>query len=120
MKEGRLCANGQPIVPRARRTEGPFERARGLLARPSPTPGEALLLAPCSGVHTCAMSYPIDVLFLERGGRVLKVVADLVPWRFASCAGAHTVVEMAAGEAKRLGIATGMHLEWQEAMAESR
>jgi uncharacterized membrane protein (UPF0127 family) len=118
MKEGVLLADGHVLVPRARRADGPFERARGLLARPAPTPGEALLIAPCSGIHTCAMAYPIDAAFLDRRGRVLRVAVALVPWRFAACREGHAVVELAAGEAACLGIVPGMALEWRETAVE--
>lgn len=119
MKDGVLLAAGRVLIPRVRRAEGPFERARGLLARPAPGAGEALLIAPCSGIHTCAMAYPIDAVFLDRRGCVLRVVASLAPWRFAACPGGHEVVELAAGEAARLGIAAGMLVEWRESMTEA-
>ncbi len=109
-----LVAGGNVIVPRARRTDGPFERARGLLARPPLKTGEALLIEPCSGIHTWAMAHPIDAAFLDRRGRVLKVAEHLPPWRFSRCPGARAVVELAAGEMTRLGLAKGMEVEWRE------
>lgn len=114
MRPGRVLADGAVLVPRARRTEGPLERARGLLARPAPGPGEALLIAPCSGIHTWAMAYPIDAAFLDRAGRVLRVVEHLAPWRFAACPGARAVLELAAGQAARLGLKVGMDTRWQD------
>lgn len=120
MKRGTLLANGQTLIPHVRMASGPLERTRGLLGRPMPQAGEALLIAPCSGIHTCAMAYPIDAAFLDRQGCVLKVSENLVPWRFRTCRAGHAVVEMAAGEAKRLGIAVGMTLKWQETAMEPR
>lgn len=114
MKAGRILANGTVLIPRARRTEGPLERARGLLARPEPKSGEALLIEPCSGIHTWAMAYPIDAAFLDHGGRILRVVERLSPWRFAACPGARAVLELASGEMARLGLRTGMATHWQD------
>ncbi len=62
------------------------------------------------------MRFPIDVVFLSRAGEVMKVSADVGPWRTRSCRRAYAVLELAAGEAKRRGIATGDHLE-AEALA---
>lgn len=114
MRNGRILAGGAVLVPRARRAQGPLERARGLLARPEPLPGEALLIEPCSGIHTWAMGYPIDAAFLDRSGRVLRVVERLAPWRFAACPGARAVLELAAGETARLGLKAGMEARWQD------
>jgi uncharacterized membrane protein (UPF0127 family) len=119
MKTGRLFADGRLVAPHARRAVGPLERARGLLARPAPKPGEALLLDPCAGIHTWAMAYPIDAAFLDRRGRVLRIAANLPPWRFAACKGGHAVVEWAAGETQRLSIVTGTTLEWRDGREEN-
>ncbi len=42
-----------------------------------------------------------------------KVSHDVAPWRTAACKGAKGVVEMAAGEAKRLGVSAGDKLTLQ-------
>lgn len=114
MKTIRLFADDRIVATHAHRAEGPFERARGLLARPVPAAGEALLLDPCSGIHTCGMRYPIDAAFLDGQGRVLRVAANLFPWRFARCAGSRAVVEWRAGDAERLQIAAGTVLRWED------
>lgn len=78
-------------------------RLAGLLGRPPLRPDEALYLAPCASVHTCFMRYPIDVVFLDPAGRVLKVVEHLRPWRMAACRGARAALELRAGGAARYG-----------------
>lgn len=59
-----------------------LERARGLIARPAPEPGEGLLIPRCNAIHTFFMSYPIDATFLDGNDAVVKVVRDIRPWRF--------------------------------------
>ena len=88
-------------------------RARlfGLLALPRLQPGEALALKPCSSVHTFFMSYPIDVVYVDRDGCVLKVVPALAPWRLSGCWGARTTLELAAGEAERLQLRPGSRVD---------
>jgi uncharacterized protein len=89
------------------RAESFAARLFGLLARAPLGPNEALVLAPCASVHTAFMRYPIDVAFVDCEGRVLKVAANLRPFRAAWCPGAYAVVEFAAGAAFRHGATLG-------------
>jgi uncharacterized protein len=74
------------------------ERRRGLLGRSHLGPGEALLIAPCNGVHMFFMKFPIDILALDKNGVVVDAVSDLKPWRIRlPKPGSHSVLEMAAG-----------------------
>src|ERR1700728_4126070 len=45
--------------------------------------GRGLWIRPCHGVHTLAMSFPIDVIYLDRDGTVVHLEPTLQPWRFA-------------------------------------
>jgi uncharacterized protein len=63
------------------------------------------------------MRFPIDAVFLDEGGTVLKVRANLRPWRLAGCRGAHATLELRAGEASRRAIREGDRLETVESMA---
>jgi uncharacterized protein len=45
--------------------------------------GAGLWIKPCRGVHTLAMRFPIDVLYLDRAGTVVHVEHNLQPWRFS-------------------------------------
>jgi len=93
---------------RWRLATGFFERLRGLLGRPPPGRGEALWIAPCRAVHTVGMAYAIDVVFVGKEGRVLRIVPGLSPGRLAWCRRACAVIELAQGEAARLGWEVGM------------
>ena len=72
---------------------------RGLLGRESLSATEGLLLTPCKAVHTVGMRFPIDVIFIDRDGRVVRIVPSLAPWRIAMSARANAVIELAAGHA---------------------
>lgn len=102
--------DGSTVCERCLLAETPLTRLRGLLGRTGLERGEGLLLRPASSIHTCFMGFPIDAVFLDRDNRVLKVAGDLAPWRFAGCRGAKAVVELAAGEAARAGVAAGERL----------
>ena len=88
----------------------PLARMRGLLARPPLQAGQGMLIRPCNMIHTIGMGYPIDVVFLRRDGTVLKVAPAVPPLRMRSHWRAHSVLELAAGEADRCAIVPGMQL----------
>jgi uncharacterized membrane protein (UPF0127 family) len=84
----------------ATRVEGAFDsatRRKGLLGRDGLEPGVGLVIAPTNLVHTFAMRFPIDILFVSRDGRVLKVRHAVPQRRIAGAWGAFAVVELAAG-----------------------
>jgi uncharacterized protein len=56
------------------------------------------------------MRFAIDAVFLDGDNRVLRVAADLRPWRLAGCRGAKAVVELASGESARIGLQPGERL----------
>jgi uncharacterized membrane protein (UPF0127 family) len=60
-----------------------LSRLQGLIARPPLTPDTVLHLIPCGSIHTWGMAYPLDVVFLDRTGVVLKTVLNLKPFRMA-------------------------------------
>lgn len=85
----------------------PLPRMRGLLGRRGLGADEGLLLRPAGSIHTHFMRFPIDVVFLDREGRVVDVRSDVRPWRMARKRGAKAVLELRAGEARRRGVAVG-------------
>jgi hypothetical protein len=82
-------------------------RNRGLLGRAGLDEGSALILAPCSSVHTFFMRFAIDVLFVARDGRVLKVYSTLPAWRIAFALRAFAAIELPAGTAAAFDTRSG-------------
>ena len=76
-------------------------RRRGLLKHDSLPEGHALIIAPSNAIHTFWMRFAIDVAFVTRAGRVVKVSSTVVPWRIAVAWRGYAVVEMAAGALSR-------------------
>ncbi len=73
------------------------KRRTGLLKHTGLPEGGGLWIAPCEAIHTIGMKFPIDVLFLDRGKKVVKVRQQMVPGRLAVCLRAHSVLELPAG-----------------------
>lgn len=105
-----MQATSTPALLTVRRADTFFSRLTGLLFSSPLQPGHALLIVPCAAVHTAFMRFAIDVVFLDRAGRIKKIVPHLKPWRATACAEAHQTLELAAGEAKRMGLTLGVSL----------
>ncbi len=95
-------------------------RRRGLLGRDRLDEASALLLAPCTAVHTVGMRFAIDVVFVDRQGYAVKVVRNLRPWRIALAAGGRAVIEMAAGSLRWGQVVLGDRLYLAPASAATR
>ncbi len=87
-----------------------LQRFKGLLGTKSLPEGEALLIRPCSSVHTLGMNYPIDVFFMTAEDRVLKIAASIPPGRAAMAWGGCYVLELPAGIALKTGTTVGDQL----------
>lgn len=84
-----------------------FLRLRGLIGR-DPEKMEALWIEPCSQIHTFMMSAPIDVVYLNRDGIVLKIEKNIPPSRCQkSVKHSRAVVEFPAYQTEKLNINIG-------------
>jgi uncharacterized protein len=110
-----VLGNNGNLIARARVATSMWSRFWGLMGRRSLPGQEGLLIDPCNSVHTMFMRFPIDVVFLDRGDRVIKVAAELKPYRAALCRGSRRVLECGAGTAQVAGIRIGDQLRITEA-----
>ena len=102
VSDGRVLASADVAeTPRARRV--------GLLGKS--TTETALVIEPCSWVHTLGMHFTIDVAYVDGDGVVIKV-SRLSPWRIgAPVRGSKYVIESAAGSFERWGLRVGASIE---------
>lgn len=91
-----------------------LKRFLGLITKPCPKMGQGLIFFKCNAIHMFFMRYPIDVLFLDMNGCVLKIVDTLMPWGIASCSKASTVIELSPGFCKQKGLMLGLKLNLVE------
>ena len=63
-----------------------WSRFRGLMAADRSTfpPSSGLWINPSRGIHTFAMRFPIDAIYLDRDRKVVHLEEDLKPWRVAA------------------------------------
>lgn len=86
----------------------PLARMRGLLGRAGLPRGRALLIVPCSAIHTLGMRFAIDARFFDRQGRLTRQALNVRPGRWWVWGGwrAHSVLECAAGDPTFQGCGT--------------
>jgi uncharacterized membrane protein (UPF0127 family) len=85
-----------------------WQRFKGLMwSNPLPV-AQGLLIPRCASVHTLFMRYPLDVIYLDKRGAVVKLVHELNPWRLSWGGGAAAqTLEMTAGGIAHCGIHLG-------------
>lgn len=82
-------------------------RTIGLLDKSHLDVDDGMWFARCSFIHTFGMRASIDVVFLDAGSRIVRIVECARPWRVYRGGGASHTVELAAGTARRAGLAPG-------------
>lgn len=83
-----------------------LDRLLGVHKRPRIGPTDALIIKPCKAIHTLGLAYPIDVMFLDRKGVILKI-ERVPPGSLAFCVSGRVAVEMCSGTVNRLGLSIG-------------
>ena len=95
------------------------KRRTGLLKHTNLAAGEGLWIVPCEAVHTFGMNFPIDVLYLSRQKKVLKIRDNMKKSRMSLCLRAHSVLELPAGRAAETGTVVGDQLEFTKEAVDS-
>jgi len=100
--------NDRQLASEIRVARSLWARFWGLMGRRSLHEGHGVLLTPCTSVHTFFMRFPIDVVFLDRNGRVVKIIPAMKPWRTAlGGRGARSALELEAGAAEAKDLELG-------------
>ncbi|HKG40275.1 MAG TPA: DUF192 domain-containing protein [Conexibacter sp.] len=72
----------------------PLARLLGLAGLRTLPAHAGLLLPGTRSVHTLGMRFALDLVWLDREGRVVRVDHNVRPWRVRGCRGARSVVEL--------------------------
>jgi hypothetical protein len=87
-----------------------WSRFRGLMATGSSrfSRGQGLWINPSHGIHTFAMRFPIDAVYLDHERVVIHIEEDLKPWRMAAVfIRAASVLELPTGAVRDSHTALG-------------
>ncbi len=102
------------IIPKVKQTETIVERTQGLLGKPPLGEDEALWIIPCNSIHTIGMKYSLDIIYVNRSGKVEKIIENILPLRASFCLSAHSTIELKAGAVAKTGIRVGHTIQWIE------
>ncbi len=111
---------GSVLCARVEEASGSLARGRGLMGRKALEPGAGLLigagpLIAMMWIHTLFMRFPLDLVFLNRKGRILRIMAGVKPWRItAPVFGACCVLELQAGAAQRTSSRPGDEVRFEQ------
>ena len=102
------------LATRLRFAETYWTRLRGLLGTDAENfcAGEGLWIVPSNGVHTLAMRFPIDVIYLDKDKVVVYAQPNLKPWRVAPIKiKAASVLELPGNTLQSTGTVVGDRVE---------
>ena len=102
------------LATQLRIAETHWSRFRGLMCTDSDSflRGCGMWLVPSRGVHSFAMRFPIDVLYLNREKTVVHLEQNLKPWRVAPMRlNAASVLELPANTLHETQTAVGDQIE---------
>lgn len=102
-------------VPITIRTADTFlQRLRGLMFRRQPLDQEGVWIIPCRSIHMFFMYFAIDVIFLDKHNRIVKLAENLAPGSILPpVSSAYSVLEIPAGTVQRFGFEIGDQIEIQ-------
>ena len=88
----------------ARFASGFSERLTGLIGKSFSDSMDGMVFDRCNAIHTFFMRFPIDVIFADECGKVLRTVQNFPPWRpFLYCKNAFYVIELPSGRIESSG-----------------
>jgi len=89
------------------------ERMCGLLGRSTLGDDAAMVIRGCGAVHTVGMKFAIDVVFVDKAGRIVKITENVRPGCFCVWGGRHAahVVESEASKLNLSKLSIGDTLE---------
>lgn len=100
------------LADRAGIANTPETRNRGLLKHTSLDPGDGLWIAPTQAVHMFFMKFALDLIYLDRQKKVVKVRHNVKPWRISAALKAHSVLELPVGTIDSSRTEVGDQLEF--------
>lgn len=102
-------------VASVRRAESAFDRTIGLMGASNVPVCEGMWFDNCGAIHTLFMRIAIDVVFLDRYGRVMRMIPAVPPNRPAiACAGASVTIELGEGTLREIQLREGDPLYLEE------
>lgn len=85
-----------------------FNKYWGLMGKRCLAPDEALFIPNCNRIHTWFMKFPIDVVFVDAQGVIVRIFFNVKAWRTTPRVNkANGCLELGAGGATKLSLFVG-------------
>jgi hypothetical protein len=92
----------------------PDQKNRGLLKHTHLDRGDGLWIKGTSAVHTFFMKFPIDLVYLSKDRKVVKIRHAVGPWKLSMALGAASILELPAGTIEDTQTEPGDQLEFEK------
>jgi uncharacterized membrane protein (UPF0127 family) len=103
-------SRGNVLCERTEIADTLWGRMRGLLGRTSLPVGNGMFFKGESSIHSAFMRFEFDAVFMDRELLVVGLAERIPPWRVRAAKGTRNILELAAGEIARTGVAIGDQL----------
>ena len=91
------------------------QKVKGLLGRECLEDGQGLLFKGAGSLHTLFMRFPIDVIYTDKHGKVVKLARSVRPFKLvAAPLRCHYALELPAGAILASKTQVGDHLRFEE------
>jgi len=91
------------------------QKVKGLLGRECLEEGQGLLFKGAGSLHTLFMRFPIDIIYTDKKGKVVKVAEAVRPFKLvAAPLRCHYALELPAGAITASNTRVGDHLNFEE------
>jgi hypothetical protein len=93
------------------------QKVKGLLGRECLEDGQGLLFKSAGSLHTLFMRFPIDIVYADKNGKILKLAESVGPFKLvAAPLRCFYALELPAGAIKASGTRVGDRLSFEEEM----
>ncbi len=112
-------SRGTVLCARLENAGGVAGQSKGLLGRDGLEPGTGMLFensrfTPMMWMHMFFMRFAIDIVFLGRGDKVIRINQRLRPWRVSAMVfGARRALELEAGAAEKSSTQIGDQITFE-------
>ncbi|MHB1457902.1 MAG: DUF192 domain-containing protein [Armatimonadota bacterium] len=79
--------NGIIIADRIERAGSLMSQLKGLIGRRKFENGSAMIFPGCKQIHTFFMQFPIDILFVDKNRKVIKIIEKFQPGKISAYIG---------------------------------
>ncbi len=107
----KIVKDNKTIIGEARIAKSFFSRLLGLMFKKEISRDSALCFYRASSIHTFFMRFPIDIVFLDKDKKIIRISEALRPWRAVYCPRSYLTIELTANKAYEIGLKVGDRLD---------